>query len=182
MSMLIMKNIMYLCTKEMTKAPITMNDTFKYNSVDVAKYIIAYANDNNFIINMTKLQKLLYIAYGVYMAIKNERLTNEHPQAWPYGPVFPTTRNKLLKKNFYDYHLSDNNLEKLKGDEEFVSLITLVFNSFGDKTATYLSEWSHQVGSPWDKIRLSDKFKWGDRIPDEYIIDYFNKSVIKKNG
>ncbi len=159
-----------------------MNDTFKYNSVDVAQYIIAYANDNNFGINMTKLQKLLYIVYGVYIAVKNERLTNEHPQAWPFGPVFPTTRNKLLKKNFYDYHLSNTIFDKLNKDDEFVSLIALVFRTFGNKTAGYLSEWSHQTGSPWDKIRQSDKFKWGDRIPDEYIVDYFNNSVIKKNG
>lgn len=78
-----------------------INDTYKYDSVTVANYIIAFANENKFFINMTKLQKLLYIAYGVYLSVKNERLTNEHPQAWPYGPVFPTTRNRLIKKRFF---------------------------------------------------------------------------------
>ena len=159
-----------------------MNDTFKYNSVDVAKYIVAYANDNGFIINMTKLQKLLYIAYGVYMAVKGERLTNEHPQAWPFGPVFPTTRNKLLKTDFNEFHLSGEVSDSLGKDAELVSLITLVFNTFGWKNATYLSEWSHQPGSPWDKTRMSRGFKWGDRIPDEYIVEYFKNSVIVQNG
>jgi uncharacterized phage-associated protein len=32
--------------------------------------------------NMTKIQKLTYIAYGTYLTIKDERLTDEHPQAW----------------------------------------------------------------------------------------------------
>lgn len=78
-------------------------DNYKYSSVVLAYYIVALMNQRGLEINMTKLQKLLYIAYGTYLAIKNQRLTNEHPQAWPYGPVFPTTRNRLLKKRFITY-------------------------------------------------------------------------------
>ena len=36
-----------------------------YDSVEVAMYICAYWNENGSEINMTKLQKLLYIAYGI---------------------------------------------------------------------------------------------------------------------
>ena len=36
-----------------------ISDTYKYDSVTVANYIIAFANQNKFFINMTKLQKLL---------------------------------------------------------------------------------------------------------------------------
>ena len=114
-----------------------ISDTYKYDSVTVANYIIAFANQNKFFINMTKLQKLLYIAYGVYLYVKNERLTNEHPQAWPYGPVFPTTRNKLIKKDFSEISLSDENLEKIARDSEMESLMKLVFGSYGSKTAAY---------------------------------------------
>ena len=74
-----------------------MEDTYKYKSTIVATYIAALANEKRVSVNMTKIQKLLYIAYGIYLAVKDSRLTNEHPQAWPYGPVFPTTRNKLQK-------------------------------------------------------------------------------------
>ena len=71
-----------------------ISDTYKYDSVTVANYIIAFANQNKFFINMTKLQKLLYIAYGVYLYVKNERLTNEHPQAFQKFPFLMKTLKK----------------------------------------------------------------------------------------
>lgn len=157
-----------------------ISDTYKYDSVTVANYIIAFANQNKFFINMTKLQKLLYIAYGVYLYVKNERLTNEHPQAWPYGPVFPTTRNKLIKKDFSGISLSDENLEKIARDSEMESLMKLVFGSYGSKTAAYLTEWSHKPGSPWDRTVKQPSFSWGDRIPDSYIQEYFKTLISPK--
>lgn len=159
-----------------------MEDRYVYNSVTVAKYIVAYANAHNFGINMTKLQKLLYITYGVYMAVKNERLLNEHPQAWPYGPVFPTTRNKLLKLEFTSISLHSKDLDKIRSDNEMQSLVRLVFNSYGKMSAASLSEWSHKEGSPWDKTVKQPSFQWGCRIPDNYIQDYFKTLISHKDG
>ena len=45
----------------------TIQDTYVCNSVVLAKYIASYANAHNFGINMTKLQKLLYIYPMVYI-------------------------------------------------------------------------------------------------------------------
>ena len=155
-----------------------IEDKYICNSVVLANYIASYANTNGYVINMTKLQKLLYITYGVYLAVTGERLTNEHPQAWPYGPVFPTTRNKLLKCN----------LEEIAGfddssiTEEIKSCVELVFHSFGGYGASFLSAWSHKPNSPWDRTVNRGGFKWGDAIPDEYIKPYFQSLLIKKQG
>lgn len=157
-------------------------DTYKYHSVDVAWAIIAYANSNKYYINMTKLQKLLYITYGTYLAVKNERLTDEHPQAWPYGPVFPTTRNKLLSIEFDSISSTDSCLEKINEDSEIQSLLKIVFRAFGSSNAASLSEWSHEVGSPWDRTVKQVGFKWGNRIPDDYIREYFNGIIIRKTN
>lgn len=157
-----------------------MNDEYAYNSVTVATYIAALANNKRLGINMTKIQKLLYIAYGVYLAVKNSRLTNEHPQAWPYGPVFPTTRNKLLKKDLSSISLDNEDLDKIKSDQEINSLLELVFSVYGKMNATYLSEWSHQDGSPWYYTVHSPSFKWGNVIPDPLIKEYFSKLITPK--
>lgn len=149
----------------------------KYDSVTVARFIIAKANEKGCPVNMTKVQKLLYIAYGIFLAVKDERLTDEHPQAWPYGPVFPRTRNKLLKTDFYGIGLDDPGLAGISSDDETVSLINLVFRSFGNWSASQLSEWSHSEGSPWERAVSSDGFKWGDRIPDEYISSFFKSRI-----
>lgn len=153
-----------------------IQDTYICNSVVLAKYIAAYANNHNFSINMTKLQKLLYITYGVYLAVKGKRLTNEHPQAWPYGPVFSTTRTKLLKCCLDDIITFDD----LTITEEIKACVKLVFDSFGSYNASFLSAWSHKPNSPWDKTVNQDGFKWGNTIPDEYILPYFKTLLIKK--
>lgn len=159
-----------------------MNENYRYDSVTVACYIVASANERQLGMNMTKLQKLLYIAYGTYLAVKGERLTNEHPQAWPYGPVFPTTRNTLLKKDLSHVDFSNPLLSQIKDDPEMKSLVSLVLNGFGRKNATTLSVWSHQSGSPWDRTVSQKGFTWGARIPDDYISEYFSTIIVRKDN
>lgn len=152
-----------------------------YTSVDIARFIIAFANAKGKSINMTKLQKLLYITYGIYLAVNNARLFDEHPQAWPYGPVFPTTRNRLLKTDFYAINFYSQEFNVLRSDQDITNLIDLVFRSFGDWTASQLTEWSHRNGSPWELTVDQDGFKWGNQIPDDFIRPYFNM-IIGRNG
>jgi len=157
-----------------------IEDTYKYRSVTVAKYIIAYANAHRFSMNMTKLQKLLYITYGTCLAAYKSRLTDEHPQAWPYGPVFPTTRNKLLNVDFETVSLSDDDLTEISNDSETVKLVKVVFDAFGAYNAGTLTSWSHSAGSPWEKTTQMSGFKWGDRISDDIILAYFDRIIIRK--
>ena len=154
-------------------------DNGKYNSVEVAKYIAAYWNEKGADINMTKIQKILYIAYGTWLAIKDERLVDEHPQAWPYGPVFPSTRNALLKMDFNAICWDDIKEENLKNDIELKILIDSIFNSqFGEWTANELSAWSHKEGSPWEYTSSVSGAKWGNVIDDNRIKSFFRNKVI----
>ncbi len=156
------------------------SETYRYNSVDVARYIIATANEKRISINITKVQKLLYIAYGLYLAVKNERLTDEHPQAWPYGPVFPTTRIRLIDADFYSINFAVPDLAEMKQNDDIKSLFELVFNHFGQWSASQLTAWSHNDGSPWEKTVDQDGFSWGTRIPDKYIKPYFHSMIVPR--
>lgn len=160
-----------------------IEDTYIYKSTDVATYLIALANERRIAVNMTKVQKLLYIVYGVYLRVHEERLLNEHPQAWPYGPVFPTTRNKLLKQDFADISKSDvtaEEREKIESDERLNRIIDFVFRNFGGWNSGQLSEWSHSAGSPWHQTTNNIGFRWGDVIPDGLIQDYFTRFITIK--
>jgi len=157
-----------------------MENEGKYNSVTVAKLIVAYANRHGFPINMTKVQKLLYIAYGVYLAVNGSRLTDEHPQAWPYGPVFPTTRNKLLKTDMYAIKYGDKELDGISADGDIGMLLDSVFRTFGSWSASRLTEWSHGDGSPWENTVAQEGFVWGWQIPDDRIKSYFENIVVGK--
>ena len=156
-----------------------IRDSYKYSSVDVAKYIVARANKEKLGINITKVQKLLYIAYGAYLVACPEdgRLTDEHPQAWPFGPVFPTTRNRLLKIDLRSIDINSSAMSELNNDELLSELITFVFKGFGTWDASQLTQWSHKPQSPWDKTVSMEGFKWGMQIPDEYILPYFTSII-----
>lgn len=155
-------------------------DCFLYKSTDVALYLLAKANghDQKISMNMTKLQKLLYVVYGVYLFVYKERLLDEHPQAWPYGPVFPSTRNRLLKEDFSTISIDDIKDTNLKSDTKLQEVILFVFTNFGSWNAGQLSEWSHIDGSPWEQTTKQEHFKWGNIIDDQLIMNYFS-SIIK---
>lgn len=161
-----------------TNASQMFKDIYRYNSVAVAFYIVAWANAHNVTINLTKTQKLLYIAYGANLILGGDRLCGEHPQAWPYGPVFPTTRRKLLKADLYRVTMDSPEVGDLKDDTYLESLMKFVFKGFGDKTAAQLTVWSHSPNSPWDETTHLFNFKWGMEIPDSFIYDYFS-TIIK---
>ena len=134
------------------------------NSVDVAEKIrhIA-ASDFKLNLNMTQAQKLLYISYGIELARAKTRLTDEHPRAWPFGPVFPNVHRKV---DFLRVPTNPKNIP-----EEIVSLLHAVIKAFGKTSASRLSEWSHSAGSPWDK---APKDKWGCPLSDDDIFEYFS--------
>jgi len=159
---------------------MTFPETAKFNSVDVAKYIVGKAIEKGIVVNITKVQKLLYIAYGIYLRVYNERLTNEHPQAWPYGPVFPTTRNRLVKENLMTITTASCPQE-LQDDARLNKVVDFTLAHFGSWTAGQLTEWSHRDGSPWYYATQTQNFEWGDQIPDASIYNYF-KTLITIKG
>ncbi len=145
-----------------------MEEEFKnlcLNSVEVAEKIrhIA-ASEFKLNLNMTQTQKLIYISYGIELARKKTRLTDEHPRAWPFGPVFPRVHGKV------DFSRTPTNPKSIPDD--IAGLLRDVIRAFGRTSATKLSEWSHSKGSPWDK---APKDKWGEPLSDKDIFEYFSR-------
>lgn len=115
---------------------------------------MAEANARKIALNITKVQKPLYVAYGTYLRIYGERLVNEHPEAWPYGPVFPTTRERLLHRDLYTVAKSDiqsDTLRSMAGDAQLNEVVESTLSEFGCWNAGELSAWAHSKGSPWDE-------------------------------
>lgn len=66
-------------------------------ALDIAKYIIYFANKTGELITNLKLQKLLYYAQGWHLAHKNENLFEDKFEAWVHGPVIPSIYRKYRK-------------------------------------------------------------------------------------
>lgn len=145
-----------------------MEEEFKsIDSVDVANAIRVFARKKNIDVNMTKIHKLLYISYGILLARKGVRLTVEHPQAWPFGPVFPRVHKKVS--------LDTPPKEDVKLPEDAENVLCEVLDVFGKFSAGKLSAWSHKADSPWDRTVKENNGKWGCKMNDSYISSYFEK-------
>ncbi len=102
------------------------------------------------------IQKLAYIANGWNLAINNEPLISDQPEAWDNGPVYRAIWDHI---KFYGYRGACNTLvdpiskeeirEKLSPSEEAV--IDHVWRKYGTKQAHELSRMTHEPGTPWFK-------------------------------
>ena len=61
--------------------------TLDLSAIDIASFVTKFCALNNYFINITKLQKLVYCCYGVVLAAQDIRLCKEHPKTWTNDPV-----------------------------------------------------------------------------------------------
>lgn len=141
------------------------------DSVAIGRAIRHAGLTRGYQLNMTQLNKLLYIAYGVHLVRFKERLTREHPAAWPYGPVFPRMFNTIRLSD----PITDAEYKELP--ERICSLLDEVVRLFGRYSANALSSWSHQDGSPWARTLERSGGMWNEKIDDEDIFSYFYNFV-----
>lgn len=150
-----------------------IQDTYKYSSIDVANYVVAYANEYKFGINLTKMLKLTYFLYGAYLAYTGERLTDEHPVAWTYGPVFERARRYFMNRDLLDVSMDDV-CGELLSDKDVGAMLEYTFKVCGKSSASALVSWTHRPNSPWSITIRECKGREGGVIRDEVIYDYFN--------
>lgn len=167
------------------------NQKAKYTAQEIAKWFLyknyaeqkqkVAANDDYEVyegITHLKLQKLLYNAQGVCLAITGNKLFDDDLEAWDHGPVI---------RNVYDTYCvfgrnpiiipdtPENNgiVSKIENDVEIRDILEMVYDSFSIYTAWQLREMSHKKNSPWDKTEKN-------QIIDVNVIkEYFEKEVVE---
>lgn len=146
----------------------------RYDSIDFAAHIARLCDKFGYYYNNTKIQKLLYCCYGCILAKYGERIVEEYPRAWQYGPVFPKVFKFInKKKNLLERHeITDIPPEK----EEFIKDVV---ETFGKYKAVSLSEWTHKDGSPWDVVVNKMGEGLHGFIPDDIIQEYFKSNIVR---
>lgn len=134
--------VLYYLTRKVTR--------MEFSSSNVMAFIICFcqAEENSIHVNKKKAQNLLYCCYGAVLAETNERLTDEHPKAWPDGPVFLRACSDIEKgKLTADMAMEFEN----QCPSDILDLIKKTIITFGKYTATQLSNWSRIRKTPWSK-------------------------------
>lgn len=120
-----------------------------YRAIDIAKWFIAWADDDEADLSNLKLQKLLYYAQGWHLGLKGTPLFGDELQAWSHGPVVPA-----VYRSFRDHGTADIRLEHAGTfswddiDPETSEFLVQVWNTYGGFGAWRLRNMSHEE-APW---------------------------------
>lgn len=144
----------------------------------IAKAFVEKANKMGNPITQMQLQKMLYFAQGYFLAKYDEPLIQEEFQAWKFGPVVPRIYD--IYKLFGSYPITNtpdylsfglNDIVDL--DEKANEAVDYTWKATSHLSATQLSNWTHQEGSPWQKAY--NPIDMGISIDKKLIKDYFKK-------
>lgn len=153
----------------------------KLTSLDYARLIQYGAQKFHCVmLNKTQVNKILFCVYGVYLAKTGERLfENEHPEAWIYGPVFPTVYRNIDVDKIIRFN--EGEIKLFNSNQTALNIVREAIDALYRKSAATLTRWSHQKGSPWyktiyilNKDRIVGQHPWGKEIQDGLIRDYFS--------
>ncbi|RJG54341.1 DUF4065 domain-containing protein [Sphingobium terrigena] len=107
-------------------------------------------------LTIMQLIKLIYISDGWALTLLGRPLSREVPQAWQYGPVYPTVYrafsgigSRPVDTRAYVKGTSVPITEEMGSDEE--NLMREVVASYGKLSAYALSNLTHQPNTPWSK-------------------------------
>lgn len=121
--------------------------------LNVARYFIIRAYEDGIEAEMTnlKVQKLLYYAQSLHLALYNEPLFAEEIQAWRYGPVCPPAYKFYSEFEAKQLPIPDKE-SLLQLPREKKELLEEIWEYFGGYHAYKLSDMSH-LEFPWKKAR-----------------------------
>jgi uncharacterized phage-associated protein len=128
-----------------------------------------------------KIQKLVYISYGWWLAYQPNLLLNEQPQVWKHGPVFASLYNVL--KEFGRREITTKQTDnpfmlppEIDDSDSLVdNLINWIWQRYGSKSAYELSDLTHQPGSPWEQVAREHNFRvpFHTEIPVQVIREHY---------
>ncbi len=168
-----------------------------YPAESIGNYFIKRGIVDNDNLTLMKLNKLIYIAHGMYLAKYNKRLIDEQIQAWKFGPVVKSVYHEL---RYYGMNKigsvisgiqldKEGNLVKKKydipkSDKEVLDLLNFVWENYKEYDGPQLSGWTHLPESPWYQAWFTEKgFKEREKIiSDESIKEYFLKLARSAGG
>lgn len=146
-----------------------------FNPIQIANYLIAKSFETGNLLTPMKILKLVYLAHGWHLAVRDKSLITEIAEAWKYGPVIPSVYN-AYKKFGHDFITSMVNINfPNEIDKNTANLLDKVFDTYKDRDGLQLSNLTHLANSPWDQVwnQSSSKHSQNIPIPNNIIKKYY---------
>jgi uncharacterized phage-associated protein len=158
-----------------------------YSTKSVANYFLELAKKNGQVLTPMKLQKLVYYAMGWFAGYKGKPLVDEAPEAWQYGPVFPTLYHEfkqfgsgpITRKATELNHDFEDEEVSVPEDPDVRGFLDNIWKSYNRYTGVALSEMTHAIGTPWELTWRKAQGVRNVSIPFDIIKEYFEATAEK---
>jgi uncharacterized phage-associated protein len=119
-------------------------------AIDIAKWFVAWADQNDADVSNLKVQKLLYYAQGQHLADRGRALFADPIEAWAHGPVVANVYHELKQ-----YGRNPIDADAFLGDDfdwdnfkDVESILLRTWDTYGSLAAWALRDRTHRE-SPW---------------------------------
>lgn len=163
-----------------------------YHPILIANFFVKKGIDVGEPITQMKVQKLVYISHGWYMAATNRPLISSVVEAWKFGPVIPELYHalkaygnepitNLILIGSQSFQRILNEIRDIKDEDR--QFLEKVWSIYGKFTAIYLSELTHQKDTPWDKVASSCDYElpMNKDIDNDLIKEHYYSLLTESN-
>lgn len=133
-----------------------------FYAVEVAEYIIGYANEQNYSVSNLKLQKILYFIQAQFLVTLGYPCFKDVIEAWDFGPVVRSVYNQYKRYGSANIYLGNMSLETKMNELEKFN-IQRVVDKCANFSANQLVEITHNQ-DPWKNAYRRDGIIYNDEI------------------
>jgi uncharacterized phage-associated protein len=151
-----------------------------YDVITIADEMLKAAKRDGKTLTPMQLMKLVYIAHGWSLAIRDIDLFENRIEAWKYGPVIPDLYHATKKYGRNSIPLSHIVDTHSNVDAGTTAFITDVYSKYGHLDGIALSRLTHMSGSPWDQAYRGHEI--GAEISDEIIKPHYIQLLQRHNS
>lgn len=156
-----------------------------YTPQHIANYFLDAAEAEGSTVDLMKLIKLVYIAYGWVLALTGNKLFDEPVEAWKHGPVVPSIYHEFKhyrsspiceSSGIWDMETNGYQIPKIPKSEKVTQMILeKVWAAYKPFSGWSLRRKTHEAGTPWSVTY--DPSIMSKPIPDELIRNHFHIKI-----
>jgi len=124
-----------------------------FDARQIANWFILRAKRDGKVLSIMQLLKLVYIAHGWHLEMRNRPLFFNRIEVWRRGPVIRDIYTEFRNKGIDVHEPSTGHLVELP--PEYDRFLEQIYDIYGKKSAYELSDLTHKPGSPWDMVHKS---------------------------